>query len=128
MTSELCARCGHESGDCPRCDRHDDVLGGYVAGLGSLCHTHVEPERRPSCFELTTRERDDAVREELTRHVYVPPRAFEQLLLDIDVPDPAPTLAAALSRPRRFVGACPCACNSGGWCGGCGHAGCGGRR
>lgn len=23
---------------------------------------------------------------------------------------------------------CPCACNSGGFCGGCGHAGCGGRR
>ncbi len=23
--------------------------------------------------------------------------------------------------------ACPCECNSGGWCGGCGHAGCGGR-
>lgn len=22
---------------------------------------------------------------------------------------------------------CPCACNSGGFCGGCGHAGCGGR-
>lgn len=24
--------------------------------------------------------------------------------------------------------ACPCECNSGGWCGGCGHGGCGGRR
>ena len=23
---------------------------------------------------------------------------------------------------------CPCECNSGGFCGGCGHAGCGGRR
>lgn len=23
---------------------------------------------------------------------------------------------------------CPCVCNSGGFCGGCGHAGCGGRR
>lgn len=31
--------------------------------------------------------------------------------------------------PRvRLVGPCPCACNSGGFCGGCGHAGCGGRR
>jgi hypothetical protein len=28
------------------------------------------------------------------------------------------------SRP----GPCPCECNSGGFCGGCGHAGCGGRR
>lgn len=26
------------------------------------------------------------------------------------------------------VGPCPCECNSGGHCGGCGHAGCGGRR
>ncbi len=26
------------------------------------------------------------------------------------------------------VGPCPCECNSGGFCGGCGHAGCGGRR
>jgi hypothetical protein len=25
------------------------------------------------------------------------------------------------------VGPCPCECNSGGFCGGCGHAGCGGR-
>ncbi|MBL1102759.1 hypothetical protein [Streptomyces coffeae] len=30
-------------------------------------------------------------------------------------------------RPRR-VGPCPCACNNGGSCGGCGHAGCGARR
>lgn len=28
----------------------------------------------------------------------------------------------------RPVGPCPCECNSGGFCGGCGHAGCGGRR
>lgn len=25
-------------------------------------------------------------------------------------------------------GPCPCECNQGGFCGGCGHAGCGGRR
>lgn len=33
--------------------------------------------------------------------------------------------------PPRFrladTGPCPCECNSGGFCGGCGHAGCGGR-
>lgn len=32
--------------------------------------------------------------------------------------------------PHRYgsnPGPCPCACNSGGFCGGCGHAGCGGR-
>lgn len=31
-------------------------------------------------------------------------------------------------REVRFTRGCPCACNSGGFCGGCGHAGCGGRR
>ena len=29
---------------------------------------------------------------------------------------------------QRPVGPCPCECNSGGFCGGCGHAGCGGLR
>ncbi|MEV0966480.1 hypothetical protein AB0J25_28525 [Streptomyces sp. NPDC049910] len=29
---------------------------------------------------------------------------------------------------RRMGGGCLCACNSGGFCGGCGHSGCGGRR
>lgn len=38
-----------------------------------------------------------------------------------------------ISRPfagRRGVGVgpCPCECNRGQFCGGCGHAGCGGRR
>ena len=28
---------------------------------------------------------------------------------------------------KRNPGPCPCACNSGGYCGGCGHAGCGRR-
>jgi hypothetical protein len=31
-------------------------------------------------------------------------------------------------RNARPAFRCPCACNSGGFCGGCGHAGCGGRR
>ncbi|MET9085512.1 hypothetical protein ABZX77_27115 [Streptomyces sp. NPDC004237] len=39
---------------------------------------------------------------------------------------PAPGRQTA---PRgRMRGSCPCPCNSGGFCGGCGHAGCGGRR
>ena len=29
---------------------------------------------------------------------------------------------------RGGTSGCPCECNSGGFCGGCGHAGCGGRR
>jgi hypothetical protein len=47
----------------------------------------------------------------------------------LDEPDDAPHLTAALTRPRRFrrVGPCPCECTTGGFCGGCGHAGCGRR-
>ncbi len=44
---------------------------------------------------------------------------------------PAPPTARAAEldtplpfAPRRPVGACPCSCNRGGFCGGCGHAGC----
>lgn len=38
-------------------------------------------------------------------------------------------LAKVRTSPRyRATGPCPCECNSGGFCGGCGHAGCGGRR
>ncbi|MFE3205760.1 hypothetical protein [Embleya sp. NPDC059237] len=42
---------------------------------------------------------------------------------------PKPTAAAPGPRRRRGTGPgpCPCACNHGGFCGGCGHAGCGGR-
>lgn len=32
-----------------------------------------------------------------------------------------------IPRPRQ-TGTCTCACNDGGFCGGCGHAGCGGKR
>ncbi|WP_435208525.1 hypothetical protein [Streptomyces sp. bgisy034] len=39
---------------------------------------------------------------------------------------PAPGGLTAARDGRR--GACPCPCNSGRFCGGCGHAGCGGRR
>ncbi|RVU28987.1 hypothetical protein EOT10_03850 [Streptomyces antnestii] len=38
------------------------------------------------------------------------------------IPDPEPTLR------RRATHRCPCACATGGFCGGCGHAGCTGRR
>lgn len=31
------------------------------------------------------------------------------------------------ARASRRVSPCPCDCNTGGFCGGCGHAGCGGR-
>lgn len=38
----------------------------------------------------------------------------------------APPPAAGSSRPA--AGPCPCVCNRGGFCGGCGHAGCGAHR
>lgn len=48
---------------------------------------------------------------------------------------PTPALTSRVSgvsrrrvNPPRPVGPCPCECNHGGFCGGCGHAGCGGRR
>lgn len=43
---------------------------------------------------------------------------------------PVPHVSAPCGpRPSRgrSAGRCPCPCNGGGFCGGCGHAGCGGR-
>jgi hypothetical protein len=37
------------------------------------------------------------------------------------------TAVRKIERMRANNGKCPCACNSGGFCGGCGHSGCGGR-
>lgn len=36
-------------------------------------------------------------------------------------------LAERADAVATAVGSCPCECNSGGFCGGCGHAGCGRR-
>lgn len=47
---------------------------------------------------------------------------IQLLLLDVG------TEAAVVVRASRKAPPCPCACNSNGFCGGCGHAGCGGRR
>ncbi|MFI5808607.1 hypothetical protein [Streptomyces sp. NPDC051561] len=44
--------------------------------------------------------------------------------LVITLPTPAP----ARTTGRRAAGSCGCACTTGGFCGGCGHAGCGRRR
>ena len=41
---------------------------------------------------------------------------------------PSPLIYSGRPQRSRSTGPCPCACNSGGFCGGCGHAGCGGRR
>ncbi|MFE2070459.1 hypothetical protein ACFXDH_50265 [Streptomyces sp. NPDC059467] len=58
--------------------------------------------------------------------------AIRYTALDPHSPLPPDQRAPAPGRqtaPRgRMRGSCPCSCNSGGFCGGCGHAGCGGRR
>lgn len=43
------------------------------------------------------------------------------------VPD-VPPQGGNRAAQRRAAGHCPCPCNGGGFCGGCGHAGCGARR
>jgi hypothetical protein len=50
------------------------------------------------------------------------PEGTIRRLLSQDAPSPA----AGNSRPAAAP--CPCACNRGGFCGGCGHAGCGARQ
>lgn len=55
----------------------------------------------------------------------------ESDLLEMQRRDREDEERAQASKARRDMprfGGCPCACNSGGFCGGCGHAGCGGRR
>ncbi|MEN8652359.1 hypothetical protein ABCR94_17575 [Streptomyces sp. 21So2-11] len=46
-------------------------------------------------------------------------------VLPLPAPAPATEYQAAA---RRAAGSCGCACTAGGFCGGCGHAGCGRRR
>ncbi|MFD8723960.1 hypothetical protein ACFV2H_39900 [Streptomyces sp. NPDC059629] len=55
---------------------------------------------------------------------YTTPDPHSPLPSDEGVPAPG-----RQATPRGGMrGSCPCPCNSGGFCGGCGHAGCGGRR
>lgn len=57
---EICARCGHRSQGCANCDRRDPFLGSHIGITGQpYCHT-FSPER-PTCYELTQRERAAAL-------------------------------------------------------------------
>ncbi|MFV2172317.1 hypothetical protein ACFHW2_11955 [Actinomadura sp. LOL_016] len=56
-----------------------------------------------------------------TRHLVALASALREAL------DRAARSDAAPPRRARRVRPCSCACNGGGACGGCGHAGCGGR-
>jgi hypothetical protein len=53
--------------------------------------------------------------------VQAPEGTIRQMLSQDELPP-------VLGRSRAAAGPCPCACNRGGLCGGCGHAGCGARR
>lgn len=50
---EECVRCGHTIPDCAKCGKSNKVLGGYISGLGRLCHTLSE---KPTCYEQATLE------------------------------------------------------------------------
>jgi hypothetical protein len=70
-----------------------------------------------------------AILRQLRRWPFTPPVPGVQApegtirrMLSRETPPPVPGTA------RPHAGPCPCACNNGGFCGGCGHAGCGARR
>jgi hypothetical protein len=141
---ETCHRCGHTAPTCVRCGRSDLILGGYVSGVGSFCHTFVDEVDRPSCYQLAVLDHLGASSVELVD------ADVTQVTLDelTELLDDAPTLRAAAARTRRFVRnpdlddpvgndwglvrtpgvgpvrPCPCECSRGGYCGGCGHRGC----
>lgn len=48
VTPQTCARCGHRSGECPRCGERHLTLGGQINGV-PYCHTFVN---EPSCYML----------------------------------------------------------------------------
>lgn len=53
-SAETCARCGHASLGCERCDRVDPFLGSMIGGK-LYCHT-FSPSA-PTCYEKESWER-----------------------------------------------------------------------
>jgi hypothetical protein len=61
--TRICARCGHQTGGCPRCGRDDELLGGGRStpggGTEEFCHVNTDDELRRAnggtCYELSTR-------------------------------------------------------------------------
>lgn len=60
MRKETCARCGHQSGGCPRCGREDLFLGSSI-NEQNYCHTFCEEE--PTCYMLAQWEGATAITE-----------------------------------------------------------------
>lgn len=48
VKKQTCARCGHRSGECPRCEERHVTLGGRIHGV-PYCHTFVD---EPSCYMI----------------------------------------------------------------------------
>lgn len=55
--TETCARCGHTSGGCQHCGRHDDYLGAQI-NKASYCHQDWNTE--PTCYMQTSWEQTRA--------------------------------------------------------------------
>jgi hypothetical protein len=51
---QVCARCGHETPTCPRCDQTWPFLGGNVNGL-DVCHTFSNGPNA-TCYEALSRQ------------------------------------------------------------------------
>ncbi|MCQ6246160.1 hypothetical protein [Streptomyces malaysiensis] len=119
------------------CNQHaSDVSPHHAAWLEAEAASHIVTAAGRHTTGLT----DPALPHHLTRldqRIHAARlRLLETAIYRTD-PD-RPTAPATASVPcqrttdsaprRRQVGPCPCACNNGGSCGGCGHTGCGGRR
>ncbi|MGP3949635.1 hypothetical protein [Streptomyces sp. 7N604] len=108
------------------CDR--DLLGDHPPSLGgtvdqaAACLLNLATPERPARFF------DEDLPARLGELDRLPlPERLRLLEAATRHTGPAPE-AQQLPAQRRTAGPCPCACTSGGFCGGCGHAGCGGRR
>ncbi|GCB94688.1 hypothetical protein SALB_07489 [Streptomyces noursei] len=96
-------------------------LGGIVSEAASCLLNLATPQR-------VTRPFDEDLSERLNELDRLPlPERLRLLQAATRHTAPIPT-SQRLPARRRPTGLCPCPCNSGGFCGGCGHAGCGGRR
>lgn len=102
-------------------DTRPPSLGGTVDRAATSLINLAPPQRVARPF-------DNDLRARLAELDSLP--ADERIkLLDTALAHAAPTPAPVRTPERRRpAGPCPCPCNNGQFCGGCGHAGCGGRR
>jgi hypothetical protein len=108
---------------CPGCAR--PVPAYRVATLADLGRHLTHPAQAPDADQFTS---DPAHAPGCPRHRPDPRYATAHRTPPAPAPAPAPSATTGAvgggSRVGRAVGPCGCACSTGGWCGGCGHAGC----